>query len=68
MEHTFDDRRCAEHLAGMVRFPTVSHYHERDMDFSAFEGMRRYLEETYPLTHRHLSREIVGTAGLLFHW
>ena len=68
MEHTFDNRLCAEHLAGMVRFPTVSHYHECEMDFAAFEGLRDYLEQTYPLTHRRLSRRIIGTAGLLYHW
>lgn len=68
MMHGFDNRVCAEHLAGMVRYPTVSRHYERDMDFTAFVGLREYLEKTYPLTHRHLSREIVGTAGLLYHW
>ena len=68
MEHRFDDARCAEHLAGMVRFATVSQVDDADMDLAAFEGLHRYLEQTYPLVHRHLSRETIGAAGQLYHW
>ena len=64
----FEDEVCVRHLAGMVAFPTLSKPVAAEMDFAPFEGFRRYLEETYPLAHRTLSREVVGPAGLLYCW
>ncbi|MBQ8813017.1 MAG: M20/M25/M40 family metallo-hydrolase [Lachnospiraceae bacterium] len=68
MAHKFDPEICAKHLSGVVQFPTVSDHDEANMDFDVFFGMHRYLEETYPLVHKHLKKEVVGTAGLLYHW
>lgn len=64
----FDDRRCIEHLAGMVRFETLSKAVTAEMDFAPFHAFHAYLEESYPLCHRTLQREIVGPAGLLYCW
>ena len=58
----------AKHLAGMVRYATVSDADESKMDFSVFEAFHKYLEETYPLVHRTFTREVVGKAALLYHW
>ena len=58
----------AEHLAGMVRIPTVSSKDPDEMDFSVFEQLHDYLEKTYPLVHKTFEKEIVGQAGLLYHW
>lgn len=58
----------AEHLAGMVRFPTVSCQNMEEMDFSVFEQFHKYLKDTYPLVHKTFKKEIVGRAGLLYHW
>lgn len=58
----------AQHLAGMIAYPTVSYPKEEDMDFSAFEGLQAYLRKTYPLLHKTMTREIVGRAALLYHW
>lgn len=58
----------AEHLAGMVRFPTISSKNIDEMDFSVFQQLHAYLEKTYPLVHKTFKREIVGHAGLLYHW
>lgn len=58
----------AEHLAGMVRFPTVSSKNMDEMDFSVFEQFHKYLEDTYPLVHKTFKKEIIGRAGLLYHW
>lgn len=58
----------AEHLAGMVRFPTVSSKNMDEMDFSVFDRFHDYLKETYPLVHNTFTREIIGRAGLLYHW
>lgn len=65
---TFNDQRCIEHLAGMVRFATLSKPVTAEIDFAPFYAFHAYLQETYPLTHKVLQREIVGPAGLLYCW
>ncbi len=66
--YPIEESRCVEHLAGLVRFPTVSNSDDELMDFEPFFAMHRYLEQAYPLVHATLDREIVGRAGLLYHW
>ena len=68
MEKKFDDMLCAKHLAGMVKFPTVSNAKSALMDFEPFYGLHDYLEKTYPLVHKHLKREVIGKAALLYTW
>ncbi len=58
----------AEHLAGMVRFSTISSLDEKEMDWEQFFGFHKYLEDTYPLVHRTFKRTIVGRAGLVYEW
>lgn len=58
----------AEHLAGMVRFPTVSSKNMDEMDFSVFGQFHDYLEKTYPLVHNTFKKEVIGRAGLLYRW
>lgn len=64
----FNDESCAKHLAEMVRYRTISHEDPGKMDFEEFFRFHSYLEETYPLLHKTLHREIVGHAGLLYTW
>ena len=68
MGKQFDDLACANHLAGMVHFATVSNAKSDLMDFEPFYGLHAYLEKTYPLVHKHLKREVIGRAGLLYTW
>lgn len=60
--------KCIEHLAGMVRIPTVSNAELAKMDFTKFDELHAYLKESYPLVHKTLSLETVGKAGLLYLW
>ncbi len=64
----YDNKKYAEHLSGMVQFPTVSTVNADDLPLEAFFGLHKYLEEAYPLVHKTLTREIMGKAGLVFHW
>ena len=63
-----DSAAAAGHLAGAVKFPTVSQSSGGPIDTAAFLGLHRYLEETFPLTHGVLRREIVGGLSLLYTW
>lgn len=68
MSYPIDLRKCAEHLSGVVKFATVSNACEAEIDFAPFFEMHKYLEEAYPLVHKHLHKEIIGKAALLYTW
>lgn len=63
-----DKQLFAEHLSGMVQCQTVSDENESKIDWKPFEGLRQYLEETYPLVHQTFQREVIGPAALLYTW
>jgi len=63
-----DGARAAERLAGALRFATVSSQDGEQIDVAAFLGLRTYLEQTFPLVHARLQRELVGDHSLLFTW
>lgn len=67
-KHTLDPMVSAEHLAGAVRFATVSNADNSLIDYTKFDAFHEYLKETYPLVHKHLTLEHTDQAGLLFHW
>ena len=54
--------------AGAVRFMTVSNADNSLTDYTKFDAFHEYLQETYPLVHKHLTLEHTDQAGLLFHW
>lgn len=59
---------AAENLASAVRFPTVSHQNESDMDVEAFAGLHAFLRATYPLTFSQLQVEVINGYSLLMIW
>jgi carboxypeptidase PM20D1 len=63
-----DTLAAASHLAGAVRFPTISLASGAPIDTSAFLGLHQYLHDTYPLLHQALSRELVSGLSLLYTW
>ncbi|MGE0104639.1 MAG: M20 family peptidase [Blastocatellales bacterium] len=63
-----DAGTAAEHLAGAVRFQTVSNQGSAGIDVEAFSGLHKYLQETYPLTHEKLTREVIAEHSLLYTW
>ena len=67
-KHTINPQISAEHLAGAVRFATVSNADHSLTDYTKFDAFHEYLKETYPLVHKHLTLEHTDQAGLLYHW
>jgi carboxypeptidase PM20D1 len=61
-------QRLLERLGAAVRIPTVSYEEREKVDTAALDEMHRFLEENYPLLHRHLNREVVAGHSLLFTW
>ena len=58
----------AEHLAAAVRCQTVPRDEQGTPDPRAFSQLHRMLEETYPLVHRELKREVINDYSLLYTW
>ncbi len=58
----------AKHLQGMIKYPTISSVDPEKIDKQAFLDFHKYLEETYPLVHKTLEKEIIGRVGLLYRW
>lgn len=51
--------------SGSPPFPTPT---PEKVDWETFLGLHKYLEETYPLVHKTLTKEVFGKVGLLYHW
>jgi carboxypeptidase PM20D1 len=62
------EERLTAHLQGMVQIPTISSADQELMDTAAYFKLHDYLEQTYPLAHKALRREVVSKASLLYHW
>lgn len=63
-----DTERVAKHLSGAIQIPTVSYPDHDLVDWSQFEKFHKYLEDSYPLIHKTLTREKISKASLLYHW
>ena len=63
-----DAQAVAEHLAASVRCKTVPLDDKGTPDPEAFRQLHRMLEETYPLVHSKLKREVINGYSLLYTW
>ncbi len=61
-------QKVAEHLAGALRFQTVSNEGGGQLSVEAFLGLHKYLAQTFPKLHEHLSKEVVADYSLLYTW
>lgn len=66
--YVLDADAIAKRVAGALRFKTVSTMDEKDTDWAEFEGLQNYMETTYPLVHRTLTRERISNYSLLYCW
>ncbi len=63
-----DDQQVAEHLAASVRCKTVPLDEKGTPEPEAFKQLHQMLQETYPLVHKELRREVVNGYSLLYIW
>jgi len=63
-----DVERAAEHLSNAIQIKTVSHDDPGKVDWAEFEKFHNFLESSYPLITKILTREKVGRASLLYKW
>ncbi len=65
---SIDRQRAAQRLSRAVRLKTVSHQDTAQTDTAAFRALHELLREMFPMTHRHLKREVVNNLSLLYTW
>ena len=61
------DAELAAHLAGALRFATVSST-SGPVEPRAFADLHAYLRDTFPRVHQALRREVIGGHSLLYTW
>ena len=62
---------AVQRLSKAVTFPTISNQDRDDFDTKAFEGYHKFLEQSYPLVHKNLKKELHGDPrpySLLYTW
>ena len=62
------DDGAIERLAAAIRLPTVAPNAGGTGTVTAFDSFHRHLEASFPKVHAVLTREVVGSHGLLFTW
>ncbi|MEG1932009.1 MAG: M20/M25/M40 family metallo-hydrolase, partial [Pygmaiobacter sp.] len=63
-----DLETATEHLAQMVRIPTISNPNPKEFDESKFSEFRALLRTLYPSVFEHCVYEEFDHTELLFHW
>lgn len=58
----------AEHLSAVIQIQTISHEDEKEDVKENFKAMQSQLAKLYPLTHKHLKKEIVDGHTLIYTW
>ncbi len=67
-EEKVDAKRAQDNLSKAISIPTISYPEKEKVDFSQFEKFHKFLEETYPLIHKTLKKEVIKEASLIYHW
>ncbi len=67
-EEKVDGQKAMEHLSKAISIPTISDPDKSKVDFSQFEKFHDFLDETFPLIHEKLEKEIVCEASLMYRW
>lgn len=60
--------RAAENLSRALQFKTISFQDPQAVDVAEFKAFQAFLEKTFPLIHKNLTRETVNQLALLYTW
>src|SRR5438105_8110789 len=61
------DSTALTHLSQAVRFRTVT-YADSAPPLAELRKLHAFFERTYPLVHKHLTREVIDSGALLYTW
>ena len=63
-----DEDAIVERFAASLRIPTISHQDASQDDPAVFQTFRDHLEQSFPLLHATLKRELVNGRSLVYTW
>ena len=63
-----DAKKIAGALSGAVQFPTVADPDQSKINREPFFGLHAYLEKTFPLVHKTMTKTVVNEMSLLYFW
>jgi len=55
-------------LSRVVQFKTISNDSVQHIDGDEFKAMHAFIEESFPLVHQHLQKEVINEFSLLYTW
>jgi carboxypeptidase PM20D1 len=64
----FDQAAAAGRLGEAIRFQTVSHQDAAENKVDQWDALQGWLQRSYPLTHRAMTRELVAGRTLVYKW
>ena len=67
-EEKVDVLRVQNNLTKAIQIKTVSRDDVDQIDWNEFTKFHDFLEETYPLIHKNMTREHVARASLIYKW
>ncbi|MCC5926404.1 MAG: M20 family peptidase [Bacteroidetes bacterium] len=59
---------AVQRLSNVVQFKTISTQNQIGFNAEEFLKEHAYLEEAFPLVHKHLKKEVVNSYSLLYTW
>ncbi|RMD99183.1 MAG: M20/M25/M40 family metallo-hydrolase, partial [Calditrichaeota bacterium] len=63
-----DQQILAGHLARALTYRTISYQDSAKFNPQPFLAFQAFLEQTFPLLHQHLQKEVVNRYSLLYTW
>ncbi len=67
-DEAVDVDKYRKDLSDAIRIKTISNVDPDKVDWSEFEKLHKLFEERFPLVHKHLKREEISLASLLYTW
>jgi carboxypeptidase PM20D1 len=57
-----------QHMSRAIRIPTISTSDSSAIDTAAFKSFNSFIEQAYPLVHRHLTKTLINGFSMVFEW
>jgi len=68
ISYPVDVNDAAARLSEAITFKTVSSHDRSRFDYSQFSALHAFLEESFPLAHSALQKQVINKYGLLYTW
>lgn len=63
-----DIAEAVARLSRVIQFKTISNDSVQHIDGDEFKAMHDYIEESFPLIHQYLKKEVINEFSLLYTW